>query len=225
MTAPMDPSSAAAALPVPATPALRAALGRFATGVTIITCRAADGLPIGLTANSLASLSLDPPLLLWSLRKVSPSVAAFDAAQHFAVNVLAESQVELSRRFASSVADKFAEGHWLDGLGRAPVLAMYRRLCRHYWDIDPAGSDGMDGMDGANGMMSDDEMDMMSEAMGADLDRMFLETMIRHHQGAIRMAEVELEEGSNADVLALAQGIIDGQQAEIDQMQSMLEDT
>ncbi|HNB95997.1 MAG TPA: DUF305 domain-containing protein, partial [Microthrixaceae bacterium] len=90
------------------------------------------------------------------------------------------------------------------------------------WDIDPAGSDGMDGMDGANGMMSDDEMDMMSEAMGADLDRMFLETMIRHHQGAIRMAEVELEEGSNADVLALAQGIIDGQQAEIDQMQSML---
>ena len=93
------------------------------------------------------------------------------------------------------------------------------------WDIDPAGSDGMDGMDGANGMMSDDEMDMMSEAMGADLDRMFLETMIRHHQGAIRMAEVELEEGSNADVIALAQGIIDGQQAEIDQMQSMLEDT
>lgn len=93
------------------------------------------------------------------------------------------------------------------------------------WDIDPAGSDGMDGMDGANGMMSDDEMGMMSEAMGADLDRMFLETMIRHHQGAIRMAEVELEEGSNADVLALAQGIIDGQQAEIDQMQSMLEDT
>lgn len=93
------------------------------------------------------------------------------------------------------------------------------------WDIDPAGSDGMDGMDGANGMMSDDEMDMMSEAMGADLDRMFLETMIRHHQGAIRMAEVELEEGSNADVLALAQGIIDGQQAEIDQMQSMIEDT
>jgi uncharacterized protein (DUF305 family) len=93
------------------------------------------------------------------------------------------------------------------------------------WDIDPAGSDGMDGMDGANGMMSDDEMDMMSEAMGADLDRMFLETMIRHHQGAIRMAEVEVEVGSNADVLALAQGIIDGQQAEIDQMQSMLEDT
>ena len=90
------------------------------------------------------------------------------------------------------------------------------------WDIDPAGSDGMDGMDGANGMMSDDVMDMMSEAMGADLDRMFLETMIRHHQGAIRMAEVELEEGSNADVLALAQAIIDGQQAEIDQMNGML---
>ena len=90
------------------------------------------------------------------------------------------------------------------------------------WGIEPTGSDGMDGMDG---MMSDDEMNAMSDTMGADLDRMFLEMMIRHHEGAIQMAEVELDEGSNADVLALARAIIDGQQAEIDQMQSMLDDT
>lgn len=102
--------------------ALRQALGRFATGVTIITCLDATGQPVGLTANSFNALSLQPPLVLWSLRRVSPSLAAFCAARHFAVNVLAETQVDLSRRFASPVVDKFAEGHWTPGLGDAPVL-------------------------------------------------------------------------------------------------------
>lgn len=102
---------------------LRAALGRFATGVTIVSCRAADGSPVGLTANSFNSLSLQPPLILWSLRSVSPNLDSFLAAPHFAVNVLAESQVELSRRFASPVPDKFAEGLWAEGLGGVPVLA------------------------------------------------------------------------------------------------------
>jgi 3-hydroxy-9,10-secoandrosta-1,3,5(10)-triene-9,17-dione monooxygenase reductase component len=102
---------------------LRAALGRFATGVTIVSCRAADGGPIGLTANSFNALSLQPPLILWSLRNVSPNLDSFVAAPHFAVNVLAENQVDLSRRFASPVPDKFAEGLWSEGLGGAPVLA------------------------------------------------------------------------------------------------------
>jgi len=102
---------------------LRAALGRFATGVTIVSCRAADGSPIGLTANSFNALSLQPPLILWSLRNVSPNLDSFVAAPHFAVNVLAENQVDLSRRFASPVSDKFAEGLWSEGLGGAPVLA------------------------------------------------------------------------------------------------------
>jgi 4-hydroxyphenylacetate 3-hydroxylase, reductase component len=102
---------------------LRAALGRFATGVTIVSCRAADGSPVGLTANSFNALSLQPPLILWSLRSVSANLDSFVAAPHFAVNVLAENQVELSRRFASPVSDKFAEGLWTDGLGGAPVLA------------------------------------------------------------------------------------------------------
>lgn len=103
--------------------ALRGALGRYATGVTIITCTDAQGQRYGLTANSFAALSLAPPLVLWSLRGSSPSLAAFGAASHFAVNVLADSQVELSRRFASAIADKFAEGAWSPGLGDAPVLA------------------------------------------------------------------------------------------------------
>ena len=102
--------------------ALRTALGRFATGVTIISCRAADGTPVGLTANSFNALSLQPPLVLWSLRDVSPQLSAFLVASHFAVNVLAENQVELSRRFASPQPDKFAEGLWSEGLGGAPVL-------------------------------------------------------------------------------------------------------
>jgi flavin reductase (DIM6/NTAB) family NADH-FMN oxidoreductase RutF len=109
--------------PVPAPQALRTALGRFATGVAIITCVDPAGQRIGLTANSFSALSLDPPLVLWSLRRSSPSVQAFSAAAHFVVNVLAESQVELSRRFASQVADKFAQGHWASGIGGAPVLA------------------------------------------------------------------------------------------------------
>ena len=70
--------------------ALRGALGRFASGVTLITCRGADGAPVGLTANSFTSLSLDPPLVLWSLRRASASLPAFIGASHFAVNVLAE---------------------------------------------------------------------------------------------------------------------------------------
>jgi flavin reductase (DIM6/NTAB) family NADH-FMN oxidoreductase RutF len=102
---------------------LRSALGRFTTGVTIATCRDLDGRPIGLTCNSFNSLSLDPPLVLWSLRAASPALAAFREASHFAINVLAEAQVGLSRRFASAVPDRFAEGQWADGIGGAPILS------------------------------------------------------------------------------------------------------
>lgn len=109
---------------------LRRALGRYTTGVTIVSCvdaqTAATGEGrVGLTANSFASLSLAPPLVLWSLRRASASLAAFDRATHFAVNVLAEAQVELSRAFASArtPAEKFAEGAWSAGLHGLPVLA------------------------------------------------------------------------------------------------------
>lgn len=103
--------------------ALRGALGRFTTGVTIVTCRDDGGQPVGLTANSFSALSLDPPLVLWALRCVSPSVGAFQAASHFAVNVLAEAQVEVSRRFATAAVDRFDTGAWSRGQGGVPVLA------------------------------------------------------------------------------------------------------
>ena len=101
----------------------RNALGRFTTGVTIVTCRDAAGQFVGLTANSFNALSLEPALVLWSLRTNSPSLVAFDAASHFAINVLTEAQVELSRRFASRAEDRFAEGAWSLGEHGAPVLA------------------------------------------------------------------------------------------------------
>jgi flavin reductase (DIM6/NTAB) family NADH-FMN oxidoreductase RutF len=102
---------------------LRNALGRFTTGVTIVTCCDAQGGFVGLTANSFNALSLQPPLVLWSLRSSSDSLAAFEAAPRFAVNVLAEAQVDLSRRFAAPGQDRFAEGAWALGGHGAPVLA------------------------------------------------------------------------------------------------------
>lgn len=102
---------------------LRTALGRFTTGVTIVTCVDAAGERVGLTVNSFASLSLEPPLVLWSLRRESPAAAVFSAAPRFAVNVLAESQVGVSRRFAARRADRFGEGEWSIGAHGAPVLA------------------------------------------------------------------------------------------------------
>lgn len=102
---------------------LRNALGRFATGVTIVSCLDTDGGFVGLTANSFNALSLEPPLVLWSLRESSPSLQAFLAAPRFAVNVLGEAQVELSRRFASRREDKFGDGLWAVGEQGAPVLA------------------------------------------------------------------------------------------------------
>jgi 3-hydroxy-9,10-secoandrosta-1,3,5(10)-triene-9,17-dione monooxygenase reductase component len=87
--------------------AYRAALGTFATGVTVITARAADGAPVGLTANSFNSVSLDPPMVLWSLAKKSLSLPVFRAADHWAVHVLAADQAPLSTRVARSGSDKF----------------------------------------------------------------------------------------------------------------------
>lgn len=86
--------------------ALRSALARFATGVTVITTRH-GGQRIGLTVNSFTSLSLEPPLVLWCLRRKSMTHAAFVTAEHFAVNVLAAGQQHLAERFAAR-SERFA---------------------------------------------------------------------------------------------------------------------
>jgi 3-hydroxy-9,10-secoandrosta-1,3,5(10)-triene-9,17-dione monooxygenase reductase component len=100
----------------------RKALGTFATGVTIITTRAPDGMPMGLTANSFNSVSLNPPLVLWSLANTSMSLAAFRAAPHWAVHVLATDQEELSARFARRGEAKFAGLDLEEGVGGVPLL-------------------------------------------------------------------------------------------------------
>ena len=101
----------------------RNALGMFATGVTIVTAMSSDGNPYGVTCNSFASVSLNPPLVLWSLGLFSQGLPIFQNASHFTVNVLAASQAELASQFAKSVGDKFAGVVWARGLGNAPVLA------------------------------------------------------------------------------------------------------
>jgi len=104
------------------TRAFRNALGSFATGVTVITARGADGTLAGLTINSFASVSLDPPLVLWSLSLYSPTLAIFQNCSHYAINVLAQDQIPLSTRFASSLADRFAGLEFTAGSAGAPLL-------------------------------------------------------------------------------------------------------
>lgn len=98
----------------------RSALGRFATGVTIVTTRDQDGLPVGVTANSFNSVSVDPPMVLWSLSKTSYSLSAFSEADHFAVHILSCEQQSLSNRFAQRGEDKFRDVEIEDG--PAPLL-------------------------------------------------------------------------------------------------------
>jgi 3-hydroxy-9,10-secoandrosta-1,3,5(10)-triene-9,17-dione monooxygenase reductase component len=100
----------------------RNALGLFATGVTIVTTRTGAGDPIGLTANSFSSVSLAPPLVLWSLSLRSPNLPNFLQATHFAINVLARDQIALSQRFSKPIPNKFDGVACADGLERLPLL-------------------------------------------------------------------------------------------------------
>ncbi len=101
----------------------RRALGRVPTGVTVITARGRAGQWLGLTANSFASVSLEPPLVSWSLRRYSRLFDEFCRGERFAVNVLAATQVGLATRFAGRAEDKFAGLDVRGGLGEVPLLA------------------------------------------------------------------------------------------------------
>lgn len=101
---------------------LRDAFGSFATGVTVVTCRDADGTPHGLTANSFTSLSLDPPLVLVCLAKATTSAGPLTQAKHFAVNVLRTSQRPASITFSSPAGDRFGKTRWEEGRRGAPLL-------------------------------------------------------------------------------------------------------
>jgi flavin reductase (DIM6/NTAB) family NADH-FMN oxidoreductase RutF/pimeloyl-ACP methyl ester carboxylesterase len=101
---------------------LRDAMGCFATGVTVITAHTPDGIPIGLTANSFTSVSLDPPLLLVCIANNAGSAEVMRGVQNFAVNVLQIGQQPTSNRFAGKGEDRFANTRWEVGECGAPVL-------------------------------------------------------------------------------------------------------
>ena len=102
--------------------AFRRALGQFATGVTVITTRAQDGTLIGITASSFNSVSLDPPLVLWSLATRSASMPVFRSNSHYVINVLAASQLDLCKRFATVKGDRFEGVSHAAGDTGMPVL-------------------------------------------------------------------------------------------------------
>ena len=118
---------------------LRDALGCFATGVTVVTTQTARG-PLGITANSFTSLSLDPPLVLWSPARKSQRFPAFEAASHFAIHVLAEDQLWLAERFAR-------EGENFDGIARAPGLGEAPLIAGCAARLECAHAAGYDGGD------------------------------------------------------------------------------
>lgn len=103
--------------------ALRDAFGAFVTGVTIVTTRDDAGKPVGFTANSFTSVSLDPPLLLICLARTSRNFATMTGAKSFAVNILSENQKDLSNTFARPVEDRFAAAEWSDAPQGSPVFA------------------------------------------------------------------------------------------------------
>lgn len=112
--------------------AFRDALGKYATGVTIVTCESSQG-PLGMTANSFASVSIDPPLVLWSPARASKRCEAFETANHFAIHVLDESQKDFCKTFASE-GGNFADLNWQKSASGVPLIdgCLARFECDRY---------------------------------------------------------------------------------------------
>ncbi len=103
----------------------RDALGQFATGVTLITTVDAEQNPVGMTANSFSSLSLEPPLVLWSIAKSSSNYPVFAEANHFAIHILEKSQTEIAQQFARKDIDRFEGIEIEKGIRDTPVLTRF----------------------------------------------------------------------------------------------------
>lgn len=100
----------------------RDSLGCFPTGVAVVTTLDANGAPVGLTVNSFNSVSMAPPLVLWSLKLDAGCLPVFRACKGFAVNVLAANQIKIARQFSKPVEDRFAHVPWQTGESGFPVL-------------------------------------------------------------------------------------------------------
>ena len=110
--------------------ALRDAMGHFATGVTVVTALDPNGDFMGMTVNSFSSVSLDPPLILWSIGKGNFGYESYQHAERFCVNVLASDQGDLALRFARAEKDKFQDIAVRSGLGGVPMI----ENCRAYFE-------------------------------------------------------------------------------------------
>lgn len=117
---------------------LRRVMGHFATGVTVITTFSKEGKLHGLTANAVSSLSLDPPLLIICVDKKADSYASFEDSRVFTVNILADDQEDISRRFAVSGGEKFEGVAYRRGANGAPILsgALAHLECKLYANYD-----------------------------------------------------------------------------------------
>lgn len=111
---------------------LRMALGRFPTGVAVLTALDAEGLAIGLTVSSFNTVSLKPPLIVWSLQLTSRHLTTFDSTSTYAVNVLSANQVDVSNLFASSLGRPFDAVSWAPGLHGVPLLVG----CSAWFEVD-----------------------------------------------------------------------------------------
>lgn len=103
----------------------RKTLAQFPTGVTVITTRDAERNPIGVTASSFNSVSVDPPLILWSIDKKAYSKEIFEKSEYFGVNVLTHNQIDISNRFSRKGDDKFKDIDYHNGKGDTPMLNEY----------------------------------------------------------------------------------------------------
>jgi flavin reductase (DIM6/NTAB) family NADH-FMN oxidoreductase RutF len=118
--------------------ALRSALGRFATGVTVISAQTEDNHVHCMTVNSFTSLSLDPPLILWTLRTRSARYQTFSQTEEFSVSVLAETQIEIARKHAAPPPDGVAHRGWKAYLKGCPIIdgASAHFICKGHTEVN-----------------------------------------------------------------------------------------
>ena len=101
---------------------LREVMSHYLTGVTIVTVTKPDGTPYGLTVNSFNSVSLAPPLILWSLDNKNSNLGLFKNTAGFAINIMAADQTDLCRRFAGKDNDRFVDVDWTFGMSGQPLI-------------------------------------------------------------------------------------------------------
>lgn len=222
--------------------ALRDAFGSFMTGVTVVTTRDATGAPVGFTANSFTSVSLDPPLLLVCPGKFLSSYELFKSCSHFAVNILAEQQQDVSNTFAGFKGDRFAKVAHSNGVHDLPLIdgALAQFCCETHQAI-PTGDHTVligrvlefthaegDGLGYVGGSYFSLGLEREIDAKVPTICGAIIETggkvLLERHNGAYRPVQISgAEPGGQRN--RLAQGLSErGIPARIDQVYSAFSD-